>query len=103
MSKKYESWGKYPKYPQSGHQPHWRENIAYDFPNVLEKYRTTLPYGNGRSYGDSCLAESDNIICMRPLNRFVSFDTQKGVVVAEAGITLDEILAVVIPEGWFYK
>jgi FAD/FMN-containing dehydrogenase len=35
------------------------------------------------------------------LDRFVSFNRQSGVIVAESGITLDEVNKLVIPNGWF--
>ncbi|MEG3191455.1 FAD-binding oxidoreductase [Lysobacter sp. D1-1-M9] len=62
---------------------------------------TTLPYGAGLSYGDSCLAASDHVLHMRPLDRFISADWSAGVLVAEAGVTLEDILSVAIPRGWF--
>jgi len=101
MSEILEPWGKYPKFAQNAYHSHWRENIAHDVSSIIEEHTSTLPYGNGRSYGDSCLAESNNILCMRALNRFVSFNNQTGVLVAEAGVTLEEILTLSIPNGWF--
>jgi FAD/FMN-containing dehydrogenase len=68
---------------------------------IAARNGSTLPYGNGRSYGDSCLATSGHLIHMRPLARFISADWQTGVVAAEAGITLAELLAIAIPRGWF--
>jgi FAD/FMN-containing dehydrogenase len=38
---------------------------------------------------------------MRPLDRFLSADWSAGTLTAEAGVTLEEILAVAIPHGWF--
>ncbi|MDC6679131.1 FAD-binding protein, partial [Leclercia adecarboxylata] len=68
---------------------------------VSGAHGVTLPYGNGRSYGDSCLASSDHVLCMRGLDRFIDADWEAGTVCAEAGITLAEILAIAIPRGWF--
>jgi FAD/FMN-containing dehydrogenase len=62
---------------------------------------TTLAYGNGRSYGDCCLAASDHVLQMGPLDRFIRADWDSGVLVAEAGVTLEEVLKLVIPHGWF--
>ena len=62
---------------------------------------TFLPFGMGRSYGDVCLAASDRVLDMRPLSRFINADWQSGVVRAEAGVTLEEVLALAIPRGWF--
>jgi FAD/FMN-containing dehydrogenase len=60
-----------------------------------------LPFGMGRSYGDSCLNSRGILIDMKPLNRFMSFDREVGVLRCEAGVTLEEILRVVVPRGWF--
>jgi FAD/FMN-containing dehydrogenase len=38
---------------------------------------------------------------MRTQDRFIQVDWQHGTVLAEAGVTLAEILAVAIPQGWF--
>jgi FAD/FMN-containing dehydrogenase len=68
---------------------------------VIEDHSSSLPYGNGRSYGDSCLAASDQVLHMRSLDRLIDADWNHGVVTVEAGITLAEVLAVAIPRGWF--
>lgn len=68
---------------------------------LAEQHGTFLPYGNGRSYGDSCLAASGHVLHMRPLNRFISADWETGLICAEAGVTLEEVLALAIPRGWF--
>lgn len=55
--------------------------------------------GLGRSYGDSSLAESSLITTS--MNHFISFDTEAGEVVCEAGVSLGDILGVAVPKGWF--
>jgi FAD/FMN-containing dehydrogenase len=68
---------------------------------VVADHGSTLPFGNGRSYGDSCLATSDQVVQLRTLDRFIEVDWEHGVVLAESGVTLAEILALSIPKGWF--
>jgi FAD/FMN-containing dehydrogenase len=68
---------------------------------VIGQHQTSLPYGNGRSYGDSCLAASDQVLHMRSLDRFIRADWSTGKIRVEAGVTLAEILAAAIPHGWF--
>jgi FAD/FMN-containing dehydrogenase len=68
---------------------------------VIGQHQTSLPYGNGRSYGDSCLAASDQVLHMRSLDRFIRADWSAGKIRVEAGVTLAEILAAAIPHGWF--
>lgn len=60
-----------------------------------------LPFGNGRSYGDSCLNPSGTIIDSRGLDRFISVDCETGVLRCEAGVLLSEILRLMVPRGWF--
>ena len=96
-----QSWGRYPAVHQIGHQIEWRDQLTHDYSLLIEKYGTLLPYGNGRSYGDSCLARSDHVLRMRSLSRFIAVDWAHGVVRAEAGVTLGEILALALPRGWF--
>ncbi|MDO8288314.1 MAG: FAD-binding oxidoreductase [Parvibaculum sp.] len=63
--------------------------------------RPLLAYGNGRSYGDVCLTEKGSLLLTRGLDRFIEFDPQSGVLRCESGVTLAEILALVVPRGWF--
>lgn len=95
------SWGRYPPLAQLIHPVGWRDSLANDFSRALAQGGSLLPFGNGRSYGDSCLAESGHVLHMRPLSRFISVDWKTGVLVAEAGTTLEEVLAIAIPRGWF--
>lgn len=95
------SWGRYPNAPQTSHDIHWRGEIATNLSEVAGAHGATLPFGNGRSYGDSCMAASDHVIRLRPLDRLLATDWQTGVITAEPGITLGEILALAIPHGWF--
>ncbi|RVD78773.1 FAD-binding oxidoreductase [Pseudomonas koreensis] len=103
MSTSLSSWGNYPFAPQSGHPCHWRTDVGPLMQQVSEAHGTTLPFGNGRSYGDSCLAGSDHVLQLRPLNRFIEADWENGEICAEAGVTLGEILQLAIPRGWFLQ
>jgi FAD/FMN-containing dehydrogenase len=60
-----------------------------------------LPYGNGRSYGDVCLTNSGPLWRTRTLDHFIAFDTVSGVLRCEAGVTLQEINRLTLPQGWF--
>ncbi|WP_347986879.1 FAD-binding oxidoreductase [Methylomonas sp. AM2-LC] len=72
-----------------------------NLPNLPEMAENFLPYGNGRSYGDSCLNSGGAALLCRSLNRFINFDTVNGVLSCEAGVLLAEILTLVVPQGWF--
>lgn len=54
--------------------------------------------GNGRSYGDSAV-NSDCTLDMTSMDRMLSFDN--GVLVAEAGVLLGDIIHTFLPRGWF--
>ncbi len=95
------SWGRYPHHPQTLHHCAWRETVQPTLAAVAAEHGSLLPYGNGRSYGDSCLAASDQLLSLRPLNRFIAADWQSGLIRAEAGMTLGELLELAIPRGWF--
>lgn len=60
-----------------------------------------MPYGCGRSYGDSCLNDGGVLIDVTGLDRLIAFDPDRGILRCEAGITLAEILDVTVPQGWF--
>ncbi len=59
-----------------------------------------LPFGNGRSYGDSCLNTGGALVDCRRLDRFVSFNGETGVMRCEAGVLFADILAIAVPRGW---
>ena len=59
-----------------------------------------LPFGNGRSYGDSCLNTGGALIECGNLDRFLSFDVDNGTVRCEAGVQFSRILDLAIPAGW---
>ncbi|MDY7802441.1 FAD-binding oxidoreductase [Burkholderia stagnalis] len=91
------SWARYPRHPQTGAPVHWRDSL----PALLSgRQASVLAYGNGRSYGDSCLAVSDQVLWMKSLDRFIDADWQTGRIRAEAGMTLDVLLDAALPRGW---
>lgn len=60
-----------------------------------------LPYGLGRSYGDSCLNENGTLLSTRKLHRILALDEKKGTLEVEAGATVAECLEYLVPRGWF--
>ncbi|WP_173931704.1 FAD-binding oxidoreductase [Chelativorans sp. Marseille-P2723] len=65
------------------------------------KPASLLPYGNGRSYGDTCQNTAGAVIDMRGRNRILDFDTRTGLIRAEAGAMLADIIVEAAPHGWF--
>ncbi len=60
-----------------------------------------LPFGNGRSYGDSNLNPDGALLMGRQLDRFIAFDPATGILRCEAGVLLEEIIKLGLPQGWF--
>lgn len=95
------SWGKYPAFAQTPTRVRVRGDVETQIHRLRATQGTTLAYGLGRSYGDSCLAESGHVLYTPGLDRFIAVDWHAGVLRAEAGVSLEAILAVCIPRGWF--
>ena len=60
-----------------------------------------LPFGNGRSYGDTCLPpEAGATIKFRP-KPLIQFQSESGVLIADAHASLSDIIPHCGPQGWF--
>lgn len=70
------------------------------FAFCLPEQATVLAHGMGRSYGDVALNSTGRLWQTERMNRVLEFDRQTGVVRAEAGLSLAELLEVVVPAGW---
>jgi len=57
--------------------------------------------GAARSYGDASFLAGGTVLDLQPRNRFLSFDRTQGLLRAEAGVTLREVLELGVPSGWF--
>lgn len=90
------SWGRYPSTEAMAVRI-----LDRDLRTLPDGGGTLLPFGNGRSYGDVALNDRGTLLLTRGLDRFIAFDHVTGVLACEAGVLLDEILALVVPLGWF--
>jgi FAD/FMN-containing dehydrogenase len=96
------SWGRYPRHLQTEHGLNWPEDAAALLARLdAEGHTPTLPFGVGRSYGDSCLAASDHVLVTRGMDRLIAADWENGVVWAQAGMTLAALIEIALPRGWF--
>ena len=91
------SWGFCPPTQQTSIVPLWR---PAECPCSLGG-ESLLAFGNGRSYGDSCINSVGTLIDTKALNKIIEFDSHKGVLRAEPGLRLHDILNVIVPKGWF--
>lgn len=96
--REYLSWGRYPRPQSQGALA--LSSLAKPL-TISDRSQTVLPYGLGRSYGDSCLNDHNLVIPMAKFDHFISFDPTSGIVCAEAGTSLATILETFVPRGWF--
>ena len=66
--------------------------------NLLKK--NFIPAGNQRSFGDNAI-NKQNILCLKKFNKIISFDKNKGILHAESGVLISDILKEICKEGWF--
>lgn len=95
------SWGGVVKAHHDVTSPNRLRDLQQVFHADLRDGKTILAHGLGRSYGDSCLNPDNIVVKMRGLDRFIAFDPQSGVLRAEAGVSLGEIMQLVVPHGLF--
>jgi FAD/FMN-containing dehydrogenase len=102
MSGMYQSWGRYPAVDVLSQEV---ENL-YNIDNISLNQKggkLLLPFGNGRSYGDSCLNIHEKLLDTRGLDRFISFDKDAGILRCESGVLLSKVIELISPHGWFLK
>ncbi|MGJ7606383.1 FAD-binding protein [Variovorax sp. LT1R20] len=96
------SWGRYPQHPQTVHPVQWPSEVGGAVAAALAAGTGgTLAFGMGRSYGDSCMAESDHVVTTAGFDRVLSADWDTGTVVAQPGLTLGALIDMALPRGWF--
>src|SRR5580658_2488766 len=57
--------------------------------------------GLGRSYNNAAQNDGGLVVSTAGLDRVLSFDGDSGVVVCEAGVSLEQLMVRFLPEGWF--
>lgn len=77
------------------------ERLETDFTRALPGDASLLPFGNGRSYGDSCHNDAGFLVPMQAQKKILHFDRDKGLLTAESGVLLSEIIAHIGPYGYF--
>ncbi len=95
MKKWIANWGNYPAMQSE------EESFVFDdqLDDLLKKNQSFIPRGNGRCYGDASLAK--RTISTLKFDKILSFDIESGIFECQSGITLDQILTVILPKGWF--
>ncbi len=90
------NWGNYPKAAAEVCYPASAEEVR----EIVLKKERLIARGNGRCYGDAALGPE--VLSTLRLNRILHFDTNSGVIHAEAGVLLADLLDVIVPQGWFF-
>lgn len=93
---KLSGWGRYPVIEARVQAPRSPDALRA----LVRAERSLIARGAGRAYGDSALNPAATIE-MRHLNRLLAFDAETGVLEAEAGVQLADIITTFLPRGWF--
>ena len=87
----------------------WGKNILINtnifYPKNLYELKRNMQHGCiarglGRSYGDSSINQNKTIITTN-LKKIIFFDKKNGILEAESGICIEEILNFIVKKGWF--
>ncbi len=78
----------------------WRPEKLREIKDILDaNNQPVIARGLGRSYGDASLQPS-GVVCTTRLNHFIEFDATQGILKAQAGVSLAEVMDITIPKGW---
>jgi FAD/FMN-containing dehydrogenase len=94
LTKPISGWGRYPVQTCELERP---ERYA----DLRPTTDTVIARGQGRSYGDASLNENGRVILTERIDRMLELDAKQGILRAEAGVTLADILPVIVKQGWF--
>jgi FAD/FMN-containing dehydrogenase len=90
-------WGNAPAQDCVSYRPEKKRELQL----ILKEHQgSLLARGMGRSYGDASLS-ANGVIRTERMDHFIEFDPSRGVVRAQAGVTLAELMDLAIPRGWF--
>lgn len=64
-------------------------------------HASVIPRGLGRSYGDQATHSGGIVANLLPMNRVLGFDSKRGILECEAGLSLEEIIEIFTPLGFF--
>lgn len=95
MKRSIANWGNYPVVESDEHFFTFDEQLR----TLMKETSEFIPRGNGRCYGDASLGKST--ITTIKYDKVLSFDTQLGIFECQSGLTLDQVLEVIVPRGWF--
>ncbi len=88
-------WGAYP-----------RSHSTLSQPEALKSFQDAVARplalrGLGRSYGDPALNDRGHVLGTERFDRYLAFDGTTGVLTAESGVSLEQIITDFVPRGFF--
>ncbi len=92
------SWGRTTHAAHTTVSLTWADAMA---PALAHAVAPVLPFGLGRSYGDSCLNADGTLLLTESLDHLLAFDPHTGVLRCEAGASFAALLDFCVPHGWF--
>src|SRR5213593_3293477 len=87
-------WGRYPTADAQAVRPEKTRLLGPVGEHCLAR-------GMGRAYGDAALLTGGTLVLTERLDRFLDFDPTSGLVKAEAGVTVRDLIETLVPHGWF--
>jgi FAD/FMN-containing dehydrogenase len=94
-------WGRIPRTQMRVARPSFHDELGALIAQGSAAPNHVLASGLRRSYGDSCINGGGALIDTTGLDRFIGFDRATGLLTADAGVSLAEILKLIIPAGYF--
>src|SRR5512140_3690793 len=87
--------------PERRHGPFGRDDADLSRLVTGAGRRGVLARGLGRSYGDAAQNGGGVVVDMTPRHRVLSVDTGTALVSVEAGVSLDQLMRLLLPRGLF--
>jgi hypothetical protein len=75
--------------------------VAACLADAERRQLTVTHRGAGQSYGDAALNQGGAVVELAKLERITAFDSERGIVTAEAGVTIGQLWQHVLPHGWW--
>jgi decaprenylphospho-beta-D-ribofuranose 2-oxidase len=89
-------WGRFPRAEVNLLTPASREEAT----SQVRAQDSLIARGNGRAYGDAAL-NPQATLDMLSNRRVLEFDAERGILSCDAGMMLSDVIALVLPQGWF--
>jgi len=92
-------WGRTSPTLATVHRPDDLEHVVSQV--TAPSRRGVIARGLGRSYGDAAQNAGGDVLSCSNLDSVLAIDVDKGTVTVESGVSLDTLLRVLLPLGWF--